>query len=82
MGLRRPPYAFTGHGVAMLSSIQTSKRAVASNILIIQAFVRFREYLATHTRARLQNMRISIRLPRIYRLRYDQSRPPLRLGRE
>jgi len=48
MGLRRPPYAFTEHGVAMLSSVLSSKRAVALNILIIRAFVRLREYLATH----------------------------------
>jgi ORF6N domain len=48
MGLRRPPHAFTEHGVAMLSSVLTSKRAVALNILIIRAFVRLREYLSTH----------------------------------
>jgi hypothetical protein len=48
MGLRRPPYAFTEHGVAMLSSVLMSKRAVELNILIIRAFVRLREYLATH----------------------------------
>jgi hypothetical protein len=40
MGLRRPPYAFTEHGVAMLSSVIKSKRAAALNILIIRAFVR------------------------------------------
>jgi hypothetical protein len=48
MGLRRPPYAFTEHGVAMLSSVLSSKRAVALNILIIRAFIRLREYLSTH----------------------------------
>ena len=48
MGLRRPPYAFTEHGVAMLSSVLSSKRAVELNILIIRAFVRLREYLTTH----------------------------------
>ncbi len=48
MGLRRPPYAFTEHGVAMLSSVLTSKRAVELNILIVRAFIRLREYLATH----------------------------------
>jgi ORF6N domain-containing protein len=48
MGLRRAPYAFTEHGVAMLSSVLTSKRAVKLNILIIRAFVRLREYLSTH----------------------------------
>ena len=48
MGLRRPPYAFTEHGVAMLSSVLNSPRAVQMNILIIRAFVRLRELLATH----------------------------------
>ena len=48
MGLRRPPHAFTEHGVAMLSSVLRSGRAVQLNILIIRAFVRLREYLATH----------------------------------
>jgi hypothetical protein len=47
-GRRYPPYAYTEHGVAMLSSVLTSERAVALNILIIRAFVRLREYLATH----------------------------------
>jgi hypothetical protein len=47
-GRRLPPYAFTEHGVAMLSSVLKSKRAVQLNILIIRAFVRLREYLATH----------------------------------
>jgi hypothetical protein len=48
MGLRRPPYAFTEHGVAMLSSVLSSERAVELNILIIRAFVRLREYLNSH----------------------------------
>jgi hypothetical protein len=47
-GRRHLPYAFTEHGVAMLSSVLASKRAVALNILIIRAFVRLREYLITH----------------------------------
>jgi phage regulator Rha-like protein len=42
------PYAFTEHGVAMLSSVLKSKRAVLMNILIVRAFVRLREVLATH----------------------------------
>jgi len=47
-GRRHAPCAFTEHGVAMLSSVLSSKRAVALNILIIRAFIRLREYLATH----------------------------------
>jgi hypothetical protein len=48
MGLRRPPYAFTEHGVAMLSAILKSQRAVQMSILIIRAFVKIRELLASH----------------------------------
>ena len=48
MGLRRPPYAFTELGVAMLSSVLRSDRAVRMNILIMRAFVRLREMIATH----------------------------------
>jgi hypothetical protein len=47
-GRQTAPYAFTEHGVAMLSSVLTSKRAVQMNILIIRAFVQIRELLATN----------------------------------
>jgi hypothetical protein len=47
-GRRYLPYAFTEHGVAMLSSVLNSKRAVQMNILIIRAFVQIRELLATN----------------------------------
>jgi phage regulator Rha-like protein len=42
------PYAFTEHGVAMLSAVLRSDRAVKMSILIVKAFVRLREILATH----------------------------------
>jgi hypothetical protein len=48
MGLRRRPYAFTELGVAMLSSVLKSDRAVRMNILIMRAFVGLREILASH----------------------------------
>lgn len=48
MGLRRPPYAFTELGVAMLSSVLRSDRAVQMNILIMRAFVKLRELLVSH----------------------------------
>ncbi len=48
MGLRRPPYAFTEQGVAMLSSVLHSQRAVAVNIQIMRTFVRLRRILSTH----------------------------------
>jgi len=43
------PYAFTEHGVAMLSSVLHSKRAVQMNIVIIRAFMKLRQILASHT---------------------------------
>ena len=42
------PYAFTEQGVAMLSSVLNSEKAVQVNIAIMRAFVRLREMLATH----------------------------------
>ena len=47
-GRRTPPYAFTEHGVAMLSSVLRSNRAVQVNIEIMRAFVRLRRMLASH----------------------------------
>jgi hypothetical protein len=47
-GRRYLPFAFTEHGVVMLSSVLKSRRAIQMNILIIRAFVRLREILATH----------------------------------
>jgi len=43
------PLAFTELGVAMLSSVLNSERAVQMNILIMRAFVKLRELLATNT---------------------------------
>lgn len=47
-GRRYLPYVFTEHGVAMLSSVLKSKKAVQVNILIVRAFIKLRELLATH----------------------------------
>jgi hypothetical protein len=46
--LRKPPYAFTEPGVAMLSSVLRSARVVRVNIEIMRAFVRMRQLLAAH----------------------------------
>jgi hypothetical protein len=42
------PYAFTEQGVAMLSTVLNSDRAIEVNIAIMRAFVRLREILSTH----------------------------------
>ena len=47
-GRRYFPYAFTEHGVAMLSSVLRSDRAVIVNIEIMRTFVRLREMLSSN----------------------------------
>ena len=47
-GRRYNPYAFTEQGVAMLSSILRSKRAIEVNIAIMRTFVKLRQILATN----------------------------------
>jgi hypothetical protein len=48
MGLRKPPLVFTEQGVAMLSSVLNSDRAIQVNIRIIRIFSRMRNLLSTH----------------------------------
>ncbi|MEO8026956.1 MAG: ORF6N domain-containing protein [Bryobacteraceae bacterium] len=46
-GRRYLPFAFTEHGVAMLSSVLTSERAVQVNIAIVRTFIKMREIVAS-----------------------------------
>jgi hypothetical protein len=62
-GRRHRPYAFTEQGVAMLSSVLRSPRAVAVNIEIMRAFVRLRRWL-------LENRELAERLDEL-ESRYD-----------
>jgi ORF6N domain len=60
-GLRRAlPYAFTEQGVAMLSSVLNSERAVKVNIAIMRAFVNLRE-IGFHLRERAPRYRVGNR---------------------
>jgi hypothetical protein len=47
-GRRYLPYAFTEQGIAMLSTVLRSERAIEVNIAIMRTFVRLRQLLATH----------------------------------
>ena len=47
-GRRYAPYAFTEQGVAMLSTVLNSERAIQANIEIMRAFVRLRQILASN----------------------------------
>ena len=48
MGLRKLPFCFTEQGVAMLSSVLNSERAINVNIQIIRTFIKIRELLTTN----------------------------------
>jgi hypothetical protein len=47
-GRRHAPYVFTEQGVAMLSSVLRSKRAIEVNIAVMRTFVRLREMISTN----------------------------------
>lgn len=47
-GTRYTPYAFTEQGLAMLSGVLSSKKAIEVNILIMRAFVYLRKYSLSH----------------------------------
>ncbi|MDP1800645.1 MAG: ORF6N domain-containing protein [Bacteroidota bacterium] len=62
MGLRYAPYAFTEQGVAMLSSVLNSKKAIAVNIQIIRIFTKIRQMLVDNTELRLEIEKIKKKL--------------------
>ena len=47
-GTRKPPFAFTEHGILMLSSVLNSKRAIQVNIQIMRTFTKIRELMIEH----------------------------------
>jgi len=54
MGLRYAPYVFTEQGVAMLSSVLHSPKAIAVNIRIIRVFTKIREFLIDNLGVKLE----------------------------
>ena len=57
---RSNPYAFTEHGVAMMSSVLNSKRAVQMNILIIRAFIKMRQLLVQNKNLKIDWIKLKI----------------------
>ncbi|MDR2057556.1 MAG: ORF6N domain-containing protein [Dysgonamonadaceae bacterium] len=53
-GTRYLPYAFSEHGVTMLSSVLKSKKAINTNIFIVRAFVALRQYALGYAELKLQ----------------------------
>ena len=74
MGLRKRPYAFTEHGVAMLSSVLRSKRAVRVNIEIMRTFMRLRAVLSSHKDLALQLAALESKYDRQFKVVFDAIR--------
>jgi hypothetical protein len=73
-GRRYLPNAFTEQGVAMLSSVLGSKRAVAVNIQIIRAFVRLRQLLATNANLARRLEELEKKYDKQFRMVFDAIR--------
>jgi len=55
-GRRKLPFAFTEHGVIMLSSVLNSKIASQINVAVVKAFIEMRRYIAKPVREKLDNL--------------------------
>lgn len=73
-GRRYPPYAFTEQGVAMLSSVLNSERAVQVNIEVMRAFVRLRQLIASHEELSTKLAQLEARYDQQFRIVFDAIR--------
>src|SRR5215813_13839553 len=74
------PYVFTQEGVAMLSSVLRSERAVQVNIAIMRTFVKLREMLATHKDLAEKLEALEKRYDRQFKVVFDAIRQLMRPG--
>lgn len=73
-GLRYAPMAFTEQGVAMLSSVLKSPRAVEVNIQIMRAFVRLREIISTNAELQRKLDELERKYDKQFKLVFDAIR--------
>ncbi|MES2747878.1 MAG: ORF6N domain-containing protein [Bacteroidota bacterium] len=66
-GIRYMPFAFTEQGVAMLSSVLNSEKAIEVNISIIRAFVTIRQFSLSYTELKTRIEEIENQFPDIYK---------------
>lgn len=66
-GLRYMPFAFTEQGIAMLSSVLNSEKAIEVNISIIRAFVTFRQFSLSYAELKTRIEEIENQFPDIYK---------------
>jgi hypothetical protein len=73
-GRRYLPYAFTEQGVAMLSGLLRTPRAIAANIQIMRAFVYLRRLLVTHTELARKLAELEVRYDGQFKIVFDAIR--------
>jgi hypothetical protein len=72
--IKYQPYAFTELGVAMLSSVLNSERAVQMNIQIMRTFTKLREIVATHSELRDKIEKMEMQYDKNFRVVFDAIR--------
>lgn len=70
-GRRYPPYSFTEQGIAMLSGVLRSERAIKVNVEIMRAFVRLRRILTEHEDLKLQLANLERRYDKQFKVIFD-----------
>lgn len=74
MGLRKKPFAFTEQGVAMLSSVLNSTRAIQVNIQIIRTFTKLRELIASNKELREKIEKLESKYDQQFRVVFEAIR--------
>ncbi|MFH1621011.1 MAG: ORF6N domain-containing protein, partial [Patescibacteria group bacterium] len=73
-GVRWPPFAFTEQGVAMLSSVLRSERAISVNIQIMRTFTRLRELIGQNEELKLKIEALESRYDQQFKVVFDAIR--------
>ncbi|MBI4138677.1 ORF6N domain-containing protein [Candidatus Uhrbacteria bacterium] len=87
-GVRKEPLVFTEQGIAMLSSVLKSERAILVNIQIIRTFTKLREMIAQNADLRLKLEALEMRYDQQFKIVFDAIRlllaedetPPTEIG--
>lgn len=69
--IKYAPYVFTEYGVAMLSSVLNSKRAIQVNIQIIKTFIRLKEMIATNRELRIKIEKLEKKYDKNFKIVFD-----------
>lgn len=70
-GTRKPPFAFTEHGILMLSSVLNSQQAILVNIQIMRTFTKLRKILESHQELRQKIEEIEKKYDHQFRVVFD-----------